>query len=118
MSASENTWQGLFAGHGGRGRAERIEMRGLKKGGRFFLLLPTRARPAAACLELYPAQSRKARAVRTILRALFRAGIPIGTKKGCLELATEDPFVKFLASICGTKFEGIPLFGILAGNPA
>ncbi len=93
-------------------------MRVLKKCGHPFLLLPSNSRTAAACLDLYSAQTARGRFARAILRAVIRASIPFGAEKIRLMISPDDPFVKFLASLIGEQPENPPSLGILAGNPA
>jgi hypothetical protein len=68
-------------------------------------------------MDLYPAQTNRARAVRTLLRCVLRLSLPLGMEKVSLEAAPEDPFVEFLSSLAGEPRVGMPVVGILAGNP-
>jgi hypothetical protein len=68
-------------------------------------------------MGLYPAQTRRARAARTLLRWLFRASLPLGPGKVSLAVSPADPFVKFLTSLTAEPAQGLPTLGILAGNP-
>src|SRR2546423_2104851 len=101
MPAQEASWQGLFEAAVSPKAASSIQMRILKKRGHPFLLLPPQARCAAACLDLYPAQTARARAGRAILRVMLRTSIPFGTEKNSLQISSDDPFIKFLASAAG-----------------
>jgi len=116
MPTEHSFWEDLFAGPERQG--VRVEMRLLKKRGRPFLLLPVRARPAAATMDLYPAQTARARAARMLLRCLFRASLPAATERVTLAISPQDPFVRFLSSLAGEPAGGLPTLGILAGNPA
>jgi hypothetical protein len=118
MPASQHSWEDLFAAPEGREQAVRIKMRLVKKAGRPFLLLPVQPRPAAAIMNLYPAQSGRARIARALLRCLLRASLPLGTETISLAIAPGDAFVKFLWSLAGEQGQGAPVLGILAGNPA
>ena len=119
MTATENPWQQLFGTDAAQRRqAVAVRMRILRKRGRPFLLLPTERKPAAACLELYPAQTLRGRMARGFVRVLLRAGLPAGTEPILLEVVTSDPFIAFLNSVCAEKSARLPTFGILAGNPA
>ncbi|MCX6926879.1 MAG: hypothetical protein NT154_27285 [Verrucomicrobia bacterium] len=89
----------------------------MRRSGRPFLLLPLQPGPAAGTVALYPAQTSRARMARTLLRWLLRASLPFGTEKVSLAISPADPFVKFLSSLAGAPIEGLPLLGILAGNP-
>lgn len=94
-----------------------LEFRELRKGGRPFLLLPRQIKPAAVTLDLYPAQSFRARAAKFLLRLFVKTGFPIGFGRTSLSVASDDEFLKFLSVQSGTTSQ-IPEFGILAGNPA
>jgi hypothetical protein len=118
MPTPQHSWDDLFAVPAGEEQAVRIKMRVVRKAGRPFLLLPRQSRSAAATMDLYPAQTGRARMARALLRCLLRASLPLGTKTVSLALARGDPFVKFLASLAGEPGEGLPVLGILAGNPA
>ena len=117
MSPPQNFWEGLFTAAAEAGQGVRIEMRLLRRRGRPFLLLPRQARPAAATMDLYPAQTRRARAARALLRWLFTASLPLGLEKVSLAVSPADPFVKFLTSLTAEPAKGLPTLGILAGNP-
>jgi len=113
----QNFWEGLFAAAAEAGPGDRIEMRLLRRHGRPFLVLPRLAGPAAATLDLYPAQTRRARAARAVLRWLCRVSLPLWAGKVSLAVSPADPFVKFLASLTAEPAQGLPTLGILAGNP-
>jgi len=115
--ASPNSWQELFTAPERHEQAVRLDMRLLRKAGRPFLLFPRLPRVAAATLDLYPAQTPRARAARSVLRCLLRASLPLGTERTFLSLSSADPFVKFLSSFAGEPTQSVPTFGILAGNP-
>jgi hypothetical protein len=117
MHPPQNFWEGLFTASAEAAQGVRVGMRLLRRRGRPFLLLPGQARPAAATLELYPAQTRRARSARTLLRWLCRASLPLGAGKVSLAVSPADPFVKFLASLTAEPAQGLPTLGILAGNP-
>jgi hypothetical protein len=118
MPAPQHSWDDLFAAPAGQEHAVRIKMRLVRKAGRPFLLLPGQSRPAAATMDLYPAQTVRARMARALLRCLLRTSLPLGTETVSLALAPEDPFVRFLSSLAGEPAPEMPVLGILAGNPA
>ena len=118
MPTPQHFWEDLFAPPEAQGQGTRVEMRLLKKGGRPFLLLPVQPRPAAATMDLYPAQTGRARAARTVLRCLLRASLPVGTERVSCAISPADPFVRFLSSLAGAPVPALPALGILAGNPA
>src|SRR2546423_7238913 len=92
-------------------------MRLLSKRGKPLLLLPPNRKPAAATFDLYPAQTPRARALRSILRWLTRAGLPAIGETVELTFSPEDALVKFLAVAAEIKSLDQLRFGILAGNP-
>ena len=108
-------WNALFSPTGAN-RYE-IELRQLSKHGRPFLLLPRRSGAAATTLELYPAQSARAKIAKSLLRAVIKAGLPFGLERTILSVSSEDDFLRFLKIQAGNS-DTIPQFGILAGNPA
>jgi len=111
-------WEALFPAPAEAGQCVRVEMRLLRKNGRPFLLLPGRPRLAAATLDLYPAQTGRARAARSLLRWFLRASLPLGAERVSVAASATDSFVHFLSSLAGTPTNGLPALGILAGNPA
>ncbi len=118
MPPAHSFWEDLFAAPEDTGQGIRVEMSLLKKRGQPLLLLPGQARPAAATMDLYPAQTGRARAARILLRCLLRAALPLGTERVSLAISRQDPFVGFLASLAGGSEAELPTLGIFAGNPA
>jgi hypothetical protein len=93
-------------------------MRLVLKRGRPFLLLPEQKSAAVDALNLYPAQSRKAQAAQTLLRWLLKSSLPYSGERLSLAISPDDPFAEFLVSMAGLEKGGVPVFAILAGNPA
>ena len=118
MPPPHSFWEDLFAAPEGTGQSIRVEMSLLKKRGQPLLLLPRQARAAAATMDLYPAQTGRARAARMLLRCLLRASLPLATGRIALAISPQDPFVGFLASLAGGREGELPTLGIFAGNPA
>jgi hypothetical protein len=108
-------WNTLF--NSGEDNRTTLELRQLSKGGRPFLLLAKQSVAAATTLELYPAQTARARAVKSFLRFLIRIGLSIGTQRVSLSISPENEFVKFLTAQSSSQ-DNLPRFGVLAGNPA
>src|SRR5215475_2385661 len=100
-------WNALFSS--GEGNRTNLELRQLRKGGRPFLLLPIKSTAAATTLELYPAQTVRARTVKSLLRFLIRLGLSIGTERVALSLP-QNEFVKFLTAQSGSPGH-LPQFG-------
>ncbi len=114
----QNSWETLFAApEGTQGEGTQVELRLLRKGGQPLLLLPRPRRAAATTMDLYPAQTSRARAARAVLRCLCRASLSFGTKRIALALRPADSFVRFLLSFAGEPAPAAPTLGILAGNP-
>jgi hypothetical protein len=101
MPTPQNFWEDLFAAPEGQGQGVRIEMRLVRKAGRPFLLLPGQPRAAAATMDLYPAQTGRARLARALFRGLLRGSLPLGTEALSLAISPGDAFVKFLSSLAG-----------------
>src|SRR5262249_54822080 len=80
-------------------------------------LLPQSSAAAGITLDLYPAQSFRARAAKSLLWLLIRTGLPAGTERIQLSLSIRDSFLRFLSDQAGASGSN-PQFGILAGNPA
>ena len=106
-------WQELFKRNGGE--VVHVEFRVLHKAGLPFLLLPQNAKLAARALSLYPAQSTPARFAKIALRWALRTKLPLPLKTERIEIATDDPFVRFLKELAGA--ENPPPIAILPGNP-
>ena len=117
--APKNFWELLFAAPVEAGGGQRILMRLLRKGGRPFLLLPMESRAAAATMDLYPAQTSRARVARLALRWLLRAMVAPGAEPVTLAVSPTDAFARWLASMAGEPESTgrLPIFGLLAGNP-
>ena len=118
MLSPQNFWEDLFAVRAGEAGGVRVDMRVVAKHGRPFLLLPCQRRAAVVSLRLYPAQTPRARAARAILSGLLRAAAPFGAKRITFTVSADDPFAQFLSSLAGGPKRGLPMLGVLAGNPA
>ncbi len=99
-------WSELF----GTG-PEKREFRLVRKRGELLLLLPCSTADAARCLDLYPAQTAKARIARTLLR--FAIHLPVLTRVQ-LPFSETTPFAAFLRGFAKDHF---PSVGALLGNP-
>ena len=118
MADARYFWDELFGpGEGNEGGVQ-VAMRLLRKRGQPFLLLPTQARAAATALELYAAQTLRARLAKAALRGLFRAGWPAGAESLTFTLAGQAPFTRFVSARTGAQPAAVPCFAVLAGNPA
>ena len=116
LAFSLSFWEALFP-EPAAGQGVRVQMRLVRRRGRPFLLLPREPGAAATTMDLYPAQTSRARAARILLRCLLRVSLPLGTEKVSFVVWPADPFVEFLSSLVGELGEGLPVIGILAGNP-
>jgi hypothetical protein len=118
MPASRNFLRELFAIAENDPRGIPVEMRLFRKGGQPFLLLPRLPHAAALSLDLYPAQTPRARLAKAFLRQLVRFSAPFGAEDIQFTIAPADPFLWFLGSLAGERSPASPTFGVLAGNPA
>jgi hypothetical protein len=110
-------WRELFVPCAHGGARTTVELSVVRRGGQPFLFLPTETRLAARALELYPAQTAKARAAKFVFNLALQLGLKLRLKKISLPLADDDPFARFLVRTAKLR-EGIsPRFAVLAGNP-
>lgn len=94
-----------------------VPFRVLRRGGEPFLYLPTRNRAAARALDLFPAQSWKARLAKVLLQVGFRFS-PLARGGGQpFPLPRQNAFLASLARMVGQPQGQIPEFAVLAGNP-
>lgn len=114
--ASKDSWRELFASDAG-GASAAVSLRILRRGGVPFLYLPTRNRAAAQALDLYPAQTFKARLAKSVLRLAFRFALLTHGGGSPFALSQEDPFFCYLVSTAGQPVGHQPDFAVLAGNP-
>lgn len=118
MASDSEFWRELLAmGGGEETSALRLRMRLLRKGGRPFLIVPSKGRAASAGLELYPAQRGVARLARAALRAIFRCRIFIKTSGVSVRFSANSLLGRFLIQTSGYAGNDAPLFCMLAGNP-
>jgi len=116
LESGARVWDQMFAGGAGAGPTRSIAMRLVRKRGRPWLLVPAEPRLAVRVLELYPAQSPRARVLRLVLRGALRFGLPFGSKPVSVACAPAGQFVHFLSGL--QPGGDLPDLGILAGNPA
>jgi hypothetical protein len=109
-------WQALFAGaiSGDQTRLERYFV--LRKNQHPWLLLPAAAQLAQPALELYPAQTAKARLARTLLAVALRCGWFPRAERIELPRTAHSPWEQFLAKLAQSSHP--PALASLAGNPA
>lgn len=115
MSLASDTWQDLFVDRG-PAFSEPLRLRMLHKDGQPFLLLPTQGSLAARALDLYPAQTAKARLAKTVLRLALTAQLPLPLAKVSLRVSAEDNFAAYLRRRAGGSANPLPPVAILAGN--
>ncbi len=102
-------WSALFGG-GEAGLAMRV----VKNRGEPLLLLPLSAAHAASCLDLYPAQTAKARVARAALRTALGWRLPVPLERVRFSFSETTPFAAFIRGFARDHF---PQFGVLLGNP-
>ena len=108
-------WTDLFATGDDVGEFRRVKFRVLRKRGEPLLILPGNNRCAAQAMQLYAAQTLPARLARGFVRAMLTAGIPLIGDNCELNVAADQPFLKFLRELSGA--DGLPPLAILNGNP-
>lgn len=110
-----DSWQELFA-PAGEGNA--VSFHAVSRGGKPFLFLPTDNRAATTALQIYPAQSTKARLAKSALGIMLRFGLRLGLAKTSLAISSTDPFAAFLRAAARVD-PGEPFsFAVLTGNPS
>jgi hypothetical protein len=115
MQTPENSWQELFAP---AGDGSLVSLYAVSRGGKPFLFLPSDNRAAATALEIYPAQTVKARIAKTALGMMLRVGLRLGLRKTSLTISNTDPFAAFLRAAARVE-PGEPFsFAVLTGNPS
>ena len=112
-----NQWQDLFAPCAPESAGATVVLHVVRRGGEPLLLLPARGALAARALALYPAQTARARAAKTLLQIALRFGLKPGLEAVRLTVAGNDGFAKFLSGTAGLPAGALPDFAVLAGNP-
>lgn len=112
-----NEWQALFAPCAPESAGATVVLHEVRRGGEPLLLLPARGALAARALALYPAQTARARAAKTLLQFALRLGLKSVLEKVRLPVAGNDGFAKFLSETAGLPAGPLPDFAVLAGNP-
>ncbi len=114
MTEPEPTpWQGLLSPDGFSSTEPR-HFRLVRRSGEPFLLLPFQSKAARRGLDLYPAQTRKARLLRGVLSSLLSVGLAPGAQPASVEVAPDSPLVRFLCA--GQRWADLQL-AMLLGNP-
>jgi len=106
-------WQDLFRANSPAGTI--VRWRVLRKQGEPLLMLPGSGVAAARTLALYPAQTAKARLLKSVLRRALKLNLPVPLERAEVSIDAAAPFGRFLAAQAGTK--AFPQTGIFAGNP-
>jgi hypothetical protein len=107
-------WQRLFAVPKPGEKSRTVRMRVLRRNGQMFLCLPRGNKLAAQSLDLYAAQTAKARRAKAFLGAALRIGFAPGLETVIVCISTEDSFYKYLQQVASADE---PSFAILCGNP-
>ena len=106
-------WTDLFRGNA-PGKTP-VRWRVLRRRGEPLLVLPASNSAAARSLTLYPAQTTKARCVRTLLRWALQLNLPLPLERAEVAVEASSPLATFLATQAGVSH--FPASGILCGNP-
>ena len=108
-------WEQLLPPAGADQVPVRRTLRLLRRHGQPLLMLPAAAVAARQALNLYPAQSWKARMARQALSFLQMCQLPFGTETCELAFAADLPFTRFMFPPETAASE--TSFAILFGNP-
>lgn len=110
-----NDWRSLFATSAPDPTDRTIEFWVVRKHGEDLLILPLSGREAAQAMDLYPAQTMRARLARHVLQAGLRLGLPIPLPRARVLFSETSDLARLLAEVRGSN--ELPVFGILCGNP-
>lgn len=114
-AASPAPWEFLFPAPISGERMVRLRCRLVRKHGHPLLLVPVRRRTIGASLGMYPAQTRRAKALRGLFGLLLWAGCPLGTTSQTLCVNPEAGLTRFLfPESLVQETDGLAL---LCGNP-
>ena len=111
----ENSWQELFAP---ADSGDIFTHHSVSRGGKPFLFLPSDNRAATKSLEIYPAQTTKARLAKAALGLMLHVGLRAGLQKISLTISTTDPFAVFLRAAARVEPCEPFSFAVLTGNPS
>jgi len=107
-------WETLFPPLADASQGTTLNLWLVRKQGEPLLLLPQSPGLAANALSLYPAQTRKAKLARWILKSGLKFAPGFCGARVSLSLSTESPFVRFLKDVAGT--DSTPQLAMLFGN--
>ena len=108
-------WETLFPPLADASQGTTLNLWLVRKKGEPLLLLPQSPALAAIALSLYPAQTRKAKLARWLLKSGLKFAPGFCGARVSLPLSTETPFVRFLKDVAGT--DSTPQLAMLFGNP-
>ncbi len=111
-SSNQTSWQDLFPINPSGGAT--VRWRVLRKRGEPLVVLPEMGRLAATALNLYPAQTAKARLAKNVLRRALQWRLPLLLERAALTIDPTAAFSVFLRTQAGTK--NFPRLAILCGN--
>ena len=116
-TTNTDSWQALFA-QVAVNEGSSFLFHAVSRGDKPFLFLPSDNRAAATALEIYPAQTWKARLAKVALEMMLRVGLRPGLRKISLTISNTDPFAAFLRASARVE-PGEPFsFAVLTGNPS
>lgn len=116
IESAESVWIDLFGRSAGEPSAWRCRL--IRRQGRPLVFLPADARRAAATLDLYAAQSLRARCFKNSLRGLARAGFPLPLPVERLPQPGDAELMQALKSWGVDLGAREPAFGLFVGNGA
>ena len=115
IQATEHPWQSLFAAAPMPAGLATSKWFMLSKRGHPWLLLPGERKLACQALDLYPAQTAKARAARQVLRLALGCGWYPRSRTLDLARCPDSLWEQFLQRLAGGH--RMPVWVSLAGNP-
>jgi hypothetical protein len=113
---SNHPWQRIFALPPSRTAVKWERSFLFRKGGQPWLLLPAAGTPASRGLDLYPAQTAKARLAKTVLRLALRCGWFPRAETITIARTRANAWEGFLQQLSGGL--DFPTVASLAGHPA
>jgi hypothetical protein len=115
LGASQSLFEGLFLEPGKP--ALPVAMRLSRRNSHPFVLLPIMPSQAAQTLDLYPAQTGRAKVAKALLRASLLAGLKFGTEDHTVSVSIDGALMRFLCKLTRARGNCRPTFGALLGNP-
>lgn len=122
LDSANTSWKSLFeSATPSSPRVRRVEMAVFKKAGHPLLILTRDLPHVQAALDLYPAQTLRARVAKWIWSQAISRRLPLWADRDALSVDPRSPFIEFLKRVSGGTTSNVETeflsFAILAGNP-